>query len=194
MHNMDNWSQFHVQIFNQQNAIFVPENDHQEFSSWYLLTESSWCLFTRLLPDHGFQSAEEMIVEYPALITGDHAIVKLNGSASLSSRSSWQQSTRLACCSGVSNFGTHGVRTIFKPQWSSTISWTLFFWITNSSVTRRTEICRSCITIRSTASMFSSVIVVDGRPIRGASSKPHSRSLNPGTHLEMVRCDAAESL
>ena len=42
--------------------------------------------------------------------------------------------------------------------------------------------------------MFSWVVMVDGRPIRGASSKPRSGSLNSTTQLATVRYDGAESL
>ena len=56
----------------------------------------------------------------------------------------------------------------------------------NSLATRRTEIYRSYITMRSIARMFSSVNVVEGRPLRGASSKPRSGSLNSATHLATV--------
>ena len=45
------------------------------------------------------------------------------------------------------------------------ISWMVAFGIPNSSARRRIEICRSRITIRSTASMSSSIVMIDGRPI-----------------------------
>ena len=61
----------------------------------------------------------------------------------------------------------------------------------NSSATQRTEICRSRITIHSTASMFSLVVMVNGRLIRGASSKPRSGSLNSATNLATAWYDAA---
>ena len=57
------------------------------------------------------------------------------------------------------------------------------FGMANSVARRRIEICQSRITIRSTASMFSSAVMVDGRPIRDAYSKPRSGSLNSATHL-----------
>ena len=41
---------------------------------------------------------------------------------------------------------------------------------------------------------FSSVMMVDGRPIRGESSELRSGSLNSGTHLVMTRLDEASSL
>ena len=44
------------------------------------------------------------------------------------------------------------------------------------------------------ASMFSSAVMVDGQPIRGASLKPRSGSLNSATYLATVRYDGAESL
>ena len=46
----------------------------------------------------------------------------------------------------------------------------------------------------STALMLSSVVMINGRLIRGASSKPHSRFLNPATHLATVRYNGAEFL
>ena len=64
----------------------------------------------------------------------------------------------------------------------------------NASARRRRVICRSRITIRSTDSMFSSTVMVDGRPIRGASSKPCPGLLNSATHLATVQYDGAESL
>ena len=48
------------------------------------------------------------------------------------------------------------------------------------------EICRSRIPIHSTASMFSSMVIVDGRPVQGKSLKSHSRSFNSATHLTTV--------
>ena len=70
------------------------------------------------------------------------------------------------------------------------ISWIM----AKSSARRQIEICRSRITIRSTASMFSSAVMIDGRSIRGAFSEPRSESLNSATHLATVRYDEAESL
>ena len=64
----------------------------------------------------------------------------------------------------------------------------------NSLATRRTETCRSRMVICSTASLFSSIVMVDGRSIRGASLKLRSGSSNSATHLAMVRYDGEESL
>ena len=70
----------------------------------------------------------------------------------------------------------------------------MVFGMANSSAGRAIEACRLRITIRSVVSMFLSVVMVDERPIRGASSKPRSEFMNSATHLTTVRYNVAEFL
>ena len=57
---------------------------------------------------------------------------------------------------------------------------------------RQTEICRSHIMTTATARIFSSVIAVVGRALRGVSAKAHVGFMNSATHFATVRHDGAD--
>ena len=65
------------QMLGERNTIFMPENDHQNLSERSLLVQSSWCLFTLPLPEHGFQLTEKIVVMNPVLIADYDDIKKL---------------------------------------------------------------------------------------------------------------------
>ena len=171
---------------------FIPENDdHHHLSSWSFLAQLSWCLFIWPLPDLGFQLAERIILVNPGLIADYDAITKLvRIYFAVLQELLTAQWTRKGRWIGVNNFGRHRVQTFFMSMWLFMISWIMI----NSSARRRTETCWLSITIRCMASMFLLAVMVDRRPIRGASSKARSGSLNWATHLATVRYDGAKSL
>jgi hypothetical protein len=100
----------------------------------------------------------------------------------------------MARLSDARSFCKHLVQTLRVSEQRFMISWTAVFRMLNSSTARRTETCRSRITIRSTASLFSSMMMVDGRPSGFAPSKPHCQSLNSAIHLVMTRYYRTESI
>ena len=90
------------------------------------------------------------------------------------------------------SLGTHLVQTFFTPKKSLMILWSVVFEMPNLLATRRTEICRSDITISSITRILLSVSAFSVRPLRGVSSKARVELLNSATHFATVRYDGAE--
>ena len=94
---------------------------------------------------------------------------KSSGYSLKRSKTSRVVSLRTCACSGVSKRGIHLVETLTCPR----CSWRMFLWIRRASsflcdVSDRPRL--PFMTRFSTASTFSSVTAVDGRPLRGLSS------------------------